>query len=234
MPHESDIYLDVDPSIVENVQQLIEYAKGSASVMEMDVEQLKLMDTIITKLKAACKNVNTIIVDGRRQTIDSFAGRAIERAEAAGYNENNPFTNGSIGGIIINNIKPIYFFRHIGGAMQELFEEIRAGQTKYAFHLQEAKDYYDAVAEQYHAKKWLNKPGDTLKMTTTRGDRIELTRDEALALYAISNREKANEKSTNAKHLALGGFVFNRDVKVQEIKNGKTKEKPCVTARRIR
>ena len=223
---ESDIYLDVDPSIVENVQQLIEYAKGSASVMEMDVEQLKLMDAIITKLKAACRNVNTIIVDGRRQTIDSFAGRAIERAEAAGYGENNRFTNSAFGNLLTaGNIKPVYFFRHIGGAMQELFEEIRAGQTKYAFHLQEAKDYYDKVAEQYHAKSWLNKPGDTLKMTTTRGDRIELTRDEALALYAISKREEANQKSTNAKHLALGGFVFNRDVKVQEIKNGKTKEK---------
>lgn len=220
---ETDAYIDIDPEFADQVQQLMQYARGNKSIMEMDAEHLKLLDTIVTKLKAACQNVNTILVDGRRQAIESFAVKAIEKAEAAGMRENNRFTNSALGNLLTaGNIKPIYFFRHIGGPMQQLFDEIRKGQTQYAFHLQEAKDYYESVSERYNAKKWLNKPGDVLKITTARGDTFELTRDEALALYAISNREARNQSTTAAKHLQAGGFVFNRDVKVTD-KKGKEK-----------
>ena len=235
---ETEAYVDIDPDFADKVQKIMEYARGNMSIMDMDTEHLKLLNNIIDTLKTACRNVNTIIVNGRRQAIENFAVKAIEKAESIEMGENNRFTNSVAGELLTaGNIKPVYFFRHIGGPMQELFNEIRAGQTQYAFNLQKAKDYYDQVAEKYHAKDWLNKPGDTLKLQTERGrlaeqmpdegirktaheHTVELTRDEALALYAIWKRESSNKSTTEAKHLEYGGFVFDRDVKI-EGKDGK-------------
>lgn len=103
---ETEAYVDIDPDFADKVQKIMEYARGNMSIMDMDTEHLKLLSNIIDTLKTACRNVNTIIVNGRRQAIENFAVKAIKKAESIEMGENNRFTNSVAGELLTaGNIK---------------------------------------------------------------------------------------------------------------------------------
>jgi len=111
------------------------------------------------------------------------------------------------------NIKPMYFFKRVGGILQELFDDIRAAQGKWAFRMNEDRAFFRNTVQKYNYYKWADDGQLTFK--TSRGDQITLTRDQALELYAIDKREKTN-KQQGAEHLAIGGFVYEDAVKVKK------------------
>ena len=194
------IYLDLEDSFAEAVRNI---AKTGGNLATMDVEQLKELDTVLGQLKKAVQEVNTILVNGRRQELSDYGDEVIARADAKGpkYGGNNAVAKLLSSG----NIKPVYFFKNLGGPMQKLFNEIREAQNKVAFGAQAAKEFYEKAAAKHNLSGWKD---DTLKMRTERGNTIELTRQQAMSLYAIYKRELANKDATGAAHLSKGGFVY--------------------------
>ena len=194
------IYLDLEDSFAEAVRNI---AKTGGNLATMDVEQLKELDTVLGQLKKAVQEVNTILVNGRRQELSDYGDEVIAKADAKGpkYGGNNAVSKLLSSG----NIKPVYFFKNLGGPMQKLFDEIREAQNKVAFGAQAAKEFYEKAAAKHNLSRWKD---DTLKMRTERGNTIELTRQQAMSLYAIYKRELANKDATGAAHLSKGGFVY--------------------------
>ena len=194
------IYLDLEDSFAEAVRNI---AKTGGNLATMDVEQLKELDTVLGQLKKAVQEVNTILVNGRRQELSDYGDEVIAKADAKGpkYGGNNAVAKLLSSG----NIKPVYFFKNLGGPMQKLFNEIREAQNKVAFGAQAAKEFYEKAAAKHNLSGWKD---DTLKMRTERGNTIELTRQQAMSLYAIYKRELANKDATGAAHLSKGGFVY--------------------------
>ena len=194
------IYLDLEDSFAEAVRNI---AKTGGNLATMDVEQLKELDTVLGQLKKAVQEVNTILVNGRRQELSDYGDEVIAKADAKGpkYGGNNAVAKLLSSG----NIKPVYFFKNLGGPMQKLFNEIREAQNKVAFGAQAAKEFYEKAAAKHNLSRWKD---DTLKMRTERGNTIELTRQQAMSLYAIYKRELANKDATGAAHLSKGGFVY--------------------------
>ena len=194
------IYLDLEDSFAEAVRNI---AKTGGNLATMDVEQLKELDTVLGQLKKAVQEVNTILVNGRRQELSDYGDEVIAKADAKGpkYGGNNAVAKLLSSG----NIKPVYFFKNLGGPMQKLFDEIREAQNKVAFGAQAAKEFYEKAAAKHNLSRWKD---DTLKMRTERGNTIELTRQQAMSLYAIYKRELANKDATGAAHLSKGGFVY--------------------------
>lgn len=194
------IYLDLEDSFAEAVRNI---AKTGGNLATMDVEQLKELDTVLGQLKKAVQEVNTILVNGRRQELSDYGDEVIAKADAKGpkYGGNNAVAKLLSSG----NIKPVYFFKNLGGPMQKLFNEIREAQNKVAFGAQAAKAFYEKAAAKHNLSRWKD---DTLKMRTERGNTIELTRQQAMSLYAIYKRELANKDATGAAHLSKGGFVY--------------------------
>jgi len=207
-----NIYLDVSQDFVAALKAMAREG-GDLATMK-DVAKLRELDAIMRQLKRAVQHVNTIIVNGRRQRIEDYGDAVIAQADAlpAKYGGNSAAAR------LLNsgNIKPIYFFKKLGGPFKELFDEVREAQNKVAFGAEDAKAVYKRAAEKYHASKWLDKDGDTLKMRTERGANIELTRQQALSLYATYKRELANRNTTGATHLSRGGFVFADEMKVEK------------------
>ena len=218
-----DIYLNIESDYIRMLEEFIVGSENARTISEMTDEQLKELDYLLGILKRAVTEVNKIQVQGRTQEISDLSESIIAdaRTKKQKIGGNNAFSSL----IRYGNIKPIYFFKNIGGAAKILFDDIREGQNRAAFGAKQAKEFFNAVAEKYNAGEWLNKKRDVLKMTNARGIRFELTRQEALSLYATYKRELANRDTTGAAHLALGGFVFANEQNKTYDGEGKEKKR---------
>lgn len=104
------------------------------------------------------------------------------------------------------NMTPIYFMEHLNSPLlKEVFDEVRMGQSDYAKIIAQGKDFVQDAKEKYHYGAWV--ADGKLKMKTSQGHQIELTREEAAELYAIAKRESTN-KMYQTEHLLYGGFQY--------------------------
>jgi hypothetical protein len=115
------------------------------------------------------------------------------------------------------NLKPVQFFDLLQSeTLRELYGNIRNGELEWAKVVEQAKAKREAEAEQYNYNDWKN---DKLSVEVTDNNKnkktVELTIDEALALYATYNRTAAQGQD----HLLKGGFILDKeaDKKVKQI-----------------
>lgn len=117
---------------------------------------------------------------------------------------------------MIKDKKPIYFFDNMGPEMKALFNDIRDGaNVKYVDALKKVKTFFERMTEKYKVNDWYGN-GERLRFETARGETIELTNGEALSMYALWKRETTN-KSQNANHLRIGGFVYDDAGKIDGV-----------------
>lgn len=190
--------------------------KRLSQLTEAELESLR---DIVAHFNHIVKNENQIFTQKRSvKTTDaaeeglSEYGKKAKEMRLALLNGKNPIA--AINKFLTSkNVKPVYFFKRVGGILQELFDDVRAAQGKWAFRMSEDRNFFRNTVNKYNYYKWVD--DGQLTFTTARGDQITLTRDQALELYAINKREKTN-KQQGAEHLAVGGFVYEDAVKVKK------------------
>ncbi len=200
---------------IAEAAQLLE-GKRLSQLTEAELEKMR---DIVAHFNHIVKNENQIFTQKRSvKTTDaaeeglSEYGKKAKEMRLALLNGKNPIA--AINKFLTSkNIKPMYFFKRVGGILQELFDDIRAAQGKWAFRMSEDRNFFRNTVSKYNYYKWVD--DGQLTFTTARGDQITLTRDQALELYAINKREKTN-KQQGAEHLAVGGFVYEDAVKVKK------------------
>ena len=204
---EAEVYLDIDEAFTSRLTAFIGETRDVAFVDELSVEQLKELDYLVGIVKRAIRDANTIIIDGKRTAIREYGDRFLEQAEKKGDSKRNDSNLLKL--LVDNNMKPIYYFKELGGPFKELFEGVREGQNSYAFNMGKAKAFFDKTAAEHRFEEWANKKNDVLRFRTQRGQDIELTRQQALSLYATDKRETLNAEEGGTNHLRAGGFVYN-------------------------
>ena len=223
-----------DEQIVDMLVKLEERLEGK-TLRKMTLSETVQVRSIVEHIEWLINNENKLFIAGKKQ--DAIQVGLEELADLT-----SKATKRQIVGtetlekiIITNNMTPVYFFDEIGGALRKVFGDIVKGQDKWYRNVELAKAYILDIKEKYHYSEWEN---DTFSFTTESGDNIEITREQALLLYATARREYGNNYK-NTQHLFEGGVVIPPSEKMisdivakfrKALKDGETTRESAVKA----
>jgi len=210
-----------DEDIPEMLNVLTETI-GGRRLSELSADELRMVRDVVEHFAFIVKNENAIFVNGRRESLAEAAESVIAQSEERGHKVSAELgrANGLARLLTDGNIKPEYFFRDIGGALQKLWKDVLRGQSRYAFNLQAAKEAKEKIQKETGYREWWNDK-TTYTAATETGQEITLNIGQALSLLATYQRELA---AGNTRHVTLGGFLYAEDLKkrakLKDIKNG--------------
>ena len=223
---ESDMTYYWDDEIEGEIENLVALSEAYSAIRErgagvpsyFSVEGVKLETEILTGVDNIVSNVlqmidsaNDAFLMNRTETFNAYATKTGEEIRKK---QDYKQLKGWLGkaqkmldeNIRTGNMTPIYFMEHLNSPLlKEVFDEVRMGQSDYAKIVAQGKDFVQGAKEKYHYGAWA--ADGKLKMKTSQGHQIELTREEAAELYAIAKRESTN-KLYQTEHLLYGGFQY--------------------------
>lgn len=198
--------------------------------VEMEQEILRSVQAIIGNVMKMVNRANEQFLAGKQETFNEYANGA---GKELGEHKNAKRRLGKLGEwqdtldewLRTGNMTPVYFFKHLKNEhLQEVFDQVRKGQSKYGQIVREGRAYVQAQMEKYHYGAWAE--GGKLKLKTGQGHEITLTREQAMWVYATAKREEAN-KMYQTQHLLVGGFQYKDLSEVEgEEKGTRATDKP--------
>lgn len=191
-----------DEETAEKIEQLGNALNGR-TLSQLTEAELSDVKDIIGNLKKMVDEGNAMLVNGQRTALDQEAGQFIQEMESKTQLKNKILRG--LKGLSYRNMTPTYYADQVGGVVKSKIQELFDGQNQWAFTMKGAKEKAEELAEEYHLNDWIN--SEHLRFTTQRGETLELSRGEALALYATWKRETSNHRQ-NANHLRIGGFTY--------------------------
>lgn len=186
---------------IKNMLERMEKTIAGRGLSQLTQEELEMVRDVVGNLKKMVVEGNEITINGRKQTVDHAGNMALTELKSKENVKHEKLTNARY-----RTTTPFYFFKNLGGEFKTLFDDMRKGQGKWSGMMGKAKEYLDAQLKEHHVNDWLW-TGDNLVFTTDRGEKIELDKGLAMALYATWKRETLN-KAQNANHLRMGGFMY--------------------------
>ena len=183
----------------------------SVEGVKLETEILTGVDNIVSNVLQMIDSANDAFLLNRNETFEAYATKTGEEIRKK---QDYKQLKGWLGkaqkmldeNIRTGNMTPIYFMEHLNSPLlKEVFDEVRMGQSDYAKIVAQGKDFVQEAKEKYHYGAWV--ADGKLKMKTSQGHQIELTREEAAELYAIAKRESTN-KMYQTEHLLYGGFQY--------------------------
>ncbi len=199
-----------DFDIDQELKDLISMLDGK-TLRQLSLIELQYIRDIVDNLRHMVVNENKLFVQGRTADIAEIGESALIEMRSRPVKKVLALGKKGAQTIFEGNTTPIYFFKKLGDTFKILFDDIRDGQDKWYVNMENAKTFISATKKKYHYSDWND---DTFKFTTVYGDDIELTREQAMLLYATAKREK-NNTAQMAEHLFRGGIVldFKDDIK---------------------
>lgn len=108
------------------------------------------------------------------------------------------------------NMTPYYFKRQVNNAgLTALMDDLETSEHHWGLGMQQAHDRLAEIQNNYHYYDW---DDATVSISDGRGGTIELTREQAMSILAIWQREHYDE-NFRTYHLEEGGFVLADDGK---------------------
>ena len=211
-----------DTEIEEELERLKKTISGKR-LAQLSQRQLGTIKNVLDHFDAMIKNETEIFVNGRTklvkdvgtQTLSELKAKGKKRQRQLGKLQNSADTAKKFA---VNNLKPVYFFEKVGGEFKTLYWDLHKGQDKYVRNIEAAKDFVEKTVEKFGADKWLKK-NDKATFTTVRKEKLALTLEQRLLIYATAKREQLSGQ--NSLHLMSGGVVFEN-----QIQRNKDKTKP--------
>lgn len=200
-----------NPKILEKIETL-ENTLNNKRLTQLNEKQLQDVADIVANIKHMVQQANAMFIDGRKEDFTRVGQMETETLKGK---KDKKHSGGIIQKTLSSNTTPIYFFKTMGGVWKKMFDDIMAGQTKWAFTQDKARKFLNETMEKYHANEWINSK-DTLRFKSTYDEQLELNRQQALALYATWKRENTNTIQ-QAQHLKIGGFKYEKDVKYKDV-----------------
>lgn len=211
-PPEASADLEFDSETMQNIEELttiLRNAPKNKAQQDMTVAEMKMLSDTLQAIKHQIINADKLFVNGRRESIATVGEDTIERALGRKNKRHNDALKKVFGNRMAMGImKPYYFFREMGGDLRALGDDLFRGESDWARITKQEKDWYDDIKKKYHYDRWANRKNDELKFTAVDGERVSLTREQAMYIYAVDNRERL-ESGTN--HLRGGGIVTDLD-----------------------
>lgn len=193
-----------DGDILYTIGELAKTLPGK-KMTELTTQELQDLANVAGNLKKMISEANEIFINGRKTTLDAAGEEVISQLA-----EKKDVRRERLKVLAYKNTTPTYFFDSLGGQLKRCYDGMLEGQNQYAFNMRRAKEHMDGLIEKYHVNDWI-RDKNHLKFETIQGKQVELNRDQALALYALWNRETRNKRQ-NASHLRIGGFMYRGSV----------------------
>ena len=212
--------VDISEGTIELIEDFAEEIKtqGIDSIKQMSEKQLDTLADILGSIKKEIIDANKSFIAGRLQERTAFAEDTIARANRTKQDSKNNVRKAVLSNrLVTGNLKPPVFFRIMGGKMRELGEDLLNAERDYSKGMMEARDFYKALKAHYKTDGWLDtrKSENVNTFELESGEKITLSRDQALNIYVLNLREK-QESDTN--HLRGGGITFRKDAYGKEVK----------------
>lgn len=211
-PPEASADLEFDSETMANIEALVSILRSAPknkAQQDMTLAEMQMLSDTLQAIKHQIINADKLFVNGRRESIAAVGEDTIERALGRKNKRHNDALKKVFGNRMAMGImKPYYFFREMGGDLRALGDDLFRGESDWARIVKQERDWYDDLKKKYHYDRWANRKNDELKFTAGDGERVSLTREQAMYIYAIDNRERL-ESGTN--HLRGGGIVTDLD-----------------------
>lgn len=211
-----------DADIEEELERLKKTISGKR-LAQLSQRQLGTIKNILDHFDAMIKNETEIFVNGRTRQMKEIGTKTLSELKAKGKKRQRQLgklqnSADRTKKFAVNNLKPVYFFEKVGGEFKTLYWDLHKGQDKYVRNIVAAENFIEKTVEKFGADKWL-KENDKATFTTVRKEKLALTLEQRLLIYATAKREQLSGQ--NSLHLMSGGVVFEN-----QIQRNKDKTKP--------
>lgn len=203
-----------DPDTYDRMVALMEVTKKGQSLKNLSMDELMMVDKVLQNLSHIIQNANAVFVNGRRRNLEELVNEEQQTLQEKGrYGSFKLKDNAFVDMLRRGNITAPYFFKHLGGPLGELGTAILNGETAYGIEVGRATERFQAIEEKYHRDAWKDKRGDTLTLKNGDGDKIQLTREQAMGVWATWKREHSiADRETH--HLDQGGILLQQEKKI--------------------
>ena len=197
-----------DEDILDMIKTM-ENAIDGRRLSQLTLQELQMVRDVMANIKTMVVDANEMQVNGRKVEAETLGNEELMDLTAKEDTKREKLL-----ATAFKNTTPAYFFKRMGGVLEEMWNDFRGGQDKWAKWMRDARTFADKMIKDYGMGKWLNGK-ETLRFTTQRGETLELNRQLALSLYATWQRETRNTVQ-NANHLRMGGFRYPKGMKPYE------------------
>ena len=202
---ESAEVIGYDPEIAFILGELSESIDGK-TIKELQFDELLCIRQVTENLWHMIKGKEEVFIDGKKQEIKDVGNRVLEELLLKNKKRGNSFTK-PFDKVYFDNALPIYFFEKLGGTFKGLFDTLLDGEDKNQINVQNGKTFINNTQDKYNYAKWGK---ENLKpITTQRGEKISLSVEQAMLLYATYKREYLQQKD-HTEHILEGGIVVPR------------------------
>ena len=202
-----------DENVYAHLLQLKEDV-GGTTVRDMTLGQMEQVADAFTMVLTTVRNANKMFAKNLKFKRDTLAGMVMREIGAAAKKFRKLVSPGKDAAdrFSWNNLKPVYAFERLGSeTLKTLFGNIRKGQDVWAVDMQEADAFRREQYRKHNRKNW---DPEKLHSFEFESEKVELSLEQIMSLYAYSRREQALD------HLLKGGFVFGGSTEVIVKKNG--------------
>lgn len=179
---------------IETVSNLTAAPSNERIVNRMNSTDLKALSDIVRVLKHTIKRFNTFHQNAFFKHVDKAADNTI------GYLENLPVDVNS--GVISDYafwkmMRPAYAFERFGEGGKSIYDELRRGQARLAFHVKEIESFTKETFSDKEVRDW-EKQLHTITLDS--GETINMTTAQIMGLYELYKQEDSR------RHILSGGI----------------------------
>lgn len=180
--------------MVDSVMKLTSQPGEERAVMRMSSAELKNLSELVRSLKTAVKRFNTFHQNNFFKHVTDAADNTI------GYLDSLPRDEKS--GVISDYafwkmMRPAYAFERFGKGGKSIYDELRRGQARLAFHVKEIESFTKETFSDKEVKDW-EKQQHAIKLSD--GQTIKMTTAQIMGLYELYKQEDSR------RHILSGGI----------------------------
>lgn len=189
-----DDFMERYDEMVDSVMKLTSQPGEERAVMRMSSAELKNLSELVRSLKTAVKRFNTFHQNNFFKHVTDAADDTI------GYLDSLPRDEKS--GVISDYafwkmMRPAYAFERFGKGGKSIYDELRRGQARLAFHVKEIEAFTKETFSDKEVKDW-EKQQHAIKLSD--GQTIKMTTAQIMGLYELYKQEDSR------RHILSGGI----------------------------
>ena len=189
-----DDFMERYDEMVDSVMKLTSQTGEERAVMRMSSTELKNLSELVRSLKTAVKRFNTFHQNNFFKHVTDAADDTI------GYLDSLPRDEKS--GVISDYafwkmMRPAYAFERFGEGGKSIYDELRRGQARLAFHVKEIESFTKETFSDKEVKDW-EKQQHAIKLSD--GQTIKMTTAQIMGLYELYKQEDSR------RHILSGGI----------------------------
>lgn len=191
---------DQPMALVDMLNQLKPAKKNIFGITDMNANQLKQLDELITRLKRTITTVNQLYVNKRTNDARKLGADTI--AELDQKKDKKLHANRTVQAVEnlldVNMMDARSYFYRLGDTAGSIYDALRTAFNDRVWLLKEAQTYMENALEGINTKDWT---GDNAKVHTfmIRGKELQMTTAQIMSLYELRKRNQA------LLHMKVGG-----------------------------